>query len=111
MAKTFVLVLALFTKKLKPVLGLNKGLTLRLVGGRLKQVLNKEHALTNAHFKVHLCTVCIDFLKKVAHVRSNQWPLLLLINQPIKCKNNKKIYLLQQCKQNKYYSEHHKFDL
>ena len=49
-------------KKLRPVLGLNKGLTLRLVGRGLKQLLNMEHALTNAHFRVHLCTVCIDFL-------------------------------------------------
>ena len=47
-----------FTKKLRPFLGLNKGLTLRLVGSSLKHVLNLEHALTNAHFKVHLCTVC-----------------------------------------------------
>ena len=53
-----------FAKKLRPILGLNKGLILRLVCRRLKQVLNMEHALTNAHFKVHLCTVCIDFLKK-----------------------------------------------
>ena len=65
MAKTFVLVLVVFTNKLRPVLGLNKGLTLRLVGRGLKQVLNMEHALTNTHFKVHLCTVCIDFLKEV----------------------------------------------
>ena len=63
MAKTFVLVLVVFTKKLGPVLGLNKGLTLRLVGRRLKQFFNMEHASTNAHFKVHLCTVCIDILK------------------------------------------------
>ena len=40
LSKTFVLVLAVFTKKLRPVLGLNKGLTLRLVGRRLKLVLN-----------------------------------------------------------------------
>ena len=63
-AKTFVLVLEVFTKKLRSVLGLTKGLNLRLVGRRLKQVLNVEHALANAHFKVHLCTGCIDFLKK-----------------------------------------------
>ena len=50
MVKTFVLVLVVFIKILRPVLGLNKGLTLRLVGGRLKQVLNMAHALTNAHF-------------------------------------------------------------
>ena len=35
-AKTFVLILAVFTKKLRPVLGLNKGLTLRLVDSGLK---------------------------------------------------------------------------
>ena len=50
MVKTFVLVLAVFTKKLRPVLGLNKDLTLKLVDRRLKQVLNMAHALTNAHF-------------------------------------------------------------
>ena len=33
---TFVLDLAVFTKNLRPVLGLNKGLTLRLVGSGLK---------------------------------------------------------------------------
>ena len=50
MAKTFVLVLAVFPKKLRSVLGLNKGLTLRLVGKRLRQFLNLAQALTNAHF-------------------------------------------------------------
>ena len=64
--------LAVFTKKLRPVLGLNKGLTLRLVGRGLKQVLNMEHALTNAHFKVHFCTVCI----KGPVARKNNNPLL-----------------------------------
>ena len=35
-AKTFVLDLAVFTKNLRPVLGLAKGSTLRLVGSGLK---------------------------------------------------------------------------
>ena len=56
MAKTFVLVFFGIHIDVKPVLGFNKGLTLRLVGRRLIQVLNMEHALTNAYFKVHLCT-------------------------------------------------------
>ena len=50
MANTFVFVLVVFTKKLRPILGLNKGLTLRLVGRKLIQVLNMAHALTNVHF-------------------------------------------------------------
>ena len=50
-AKTFVLGLVVFTKNLRPVLGLAKGSTLRLVGSGLKfckDDLNMQHKLFSA---------------------------------------------------------------
>ena len=68
----FALVLVVFAKKLRPVLGLVKGLTLRLVGRRLKQVLYIAHVLTNAHFSFTNGSKLIKNTYQI-FARKNKW--------------------------------------